>query len=739
MNNRLFVFVPALTFLLLGKASPSHHNQSDVYLLVLAPFRDQYVQPLWDGGHHLVPAVQLAVWEIQNRSDLLPGLNLKIIIANSGCDIHLQARLSQVEHVILGPRPLLGIVGPACSEAAVALAPLQNRVKSVQITVATTSLLDEHDKYPFTFGVVTSALIYVDAISTLMKDKGWNKVAVLYQIDREYHVLIYTDFLRRIPHDGIVFASGVTDTYIPLDEVFDSGARIVIVFASNERARKVMCLAYHKKLRFPAFQFIFTDRQPKNLIKQTSLGLIGGSYKCNKATMERSLSGSIFHNYDLSPISHDRRLESGEQYGTFLNNYIGALNEYSESINENLSLPNSEWYHPYYDSTWVIALSANACLAELQNETSMYRDCIHRNVYEIEFLGTTGTVKFNKTTGHSSTVIRISQVLNGTVDVGRYNAGAIMYSQQAGEFISDSFTPHVETVSLALSVIVGVMTVLALLCTIFFHAINVCKRHYHSIKATSPTLNHLVFTGCYSLILVVTMVNVQYAYPFTNTTISSVLCNADVWTLSVAFTLIFGTLAVKCWRLYCIFKHTFDKRTGALFTDKVLFTCVVLLLAIDVALLLIMTLVAGVEVKRTTTLDTSEEMPVLRSRTSCQYSWGYLVPLGVYKCLLASIVVFFSIHNRHIKITNFRHTRAVNILAYSLTIIFGLGVPMYFLLRDVSTNVALVVLSTLLLSMVYLCLILLFWSPSLPLLKQWFYCKISKRICSLLVDSLTCI
>lgn len=706
-------------------SSDQPDNQLDVYLLVLAPFSDQHIQPLWDGGHYLVPAVQLAVQEINNRTDLLEGFHLIMIVANSGCDIQLEARVSQVEHLILGPKRLIGVVGPACSEAATATASLQELLSSVQITTATSSILDSHDKYPFTFGSVASSRIYVDAIFTLMNDRGWERVAVLYQINRQYHVLTYNDFLKKLPSDYIVFASGITDTYMPLSEVFNSGARIVVVFASNGLARELLCLAHHKNLVFPSFQFIFTDRQSSRLITPTNVSSNRRLLNCSIATMERSINGSIYFNYDLSPLvsANDTLLVSGEQYDTFVERYMNELSEYSLAINQNLSSTASPWSHPYYDSTWALALSANACLPELSDD--IHHDCIHENMYAIKFRGTTGTVEFSNETGHASTIISITQVVSGNDDVlniGHYNAAVIMYEEE-GIFIEDSFEPHVDTVPLAISVFVGAMSILALVVTLFFHAINVFKRHYHSIKASSPTLNNLVFVGCYLLVAALTLFNVWSTYPFTSKTVGSVLCNATVWSLSIAYTLIFGTIGIKCWRLYRIFKHTFDSRTGSFFTNTALFGFVMTLLATNILILLIVTLVAPVKVKHSATLDTSEATPLMTSETYCQYSWGYFVPLALFKGLLATVVVFFAIHNRHIKLTDFRHTKAINILAYSLTLMFGLGVPLYIVLRVISFTYAFVVLCILILSMIYLSLFLLFFNPTLPLLKKWFCCK----------------
>lgn len=83
-------------------------------ILSLLPYPDPAAQPSWSEGPTLTIAAQIAVGlYINNRSDILPGYKVELVVGDSGCNLISKAAIA-TKSVILSPdKPVAGIVGPA--------------------------------------------------------------------------------------------------------------------------------------------------------------------------------------------------------------------------------------------------------------------------------------------------------------------------------------------------------------------------------------------------------------------------------------------------------------------------------------------------------------------------------------------------------------------------------------------------------------------------------------------------
>jgi len=73
-----------------------------LYLVSLLPYPDTRptLQPSWEEGPALMPAAELAVELINNRSDILSDYNIEMIAGDSGCDVTTKAVTAFVETVM---------------------------------------------------------------------------------------------------------------------------------------------------------------------------------------------------------------------------------------------------------------------------------------------------------------------------------------------------------------------------------------------------------------------------------------------------------------------------------------------------------------------------------------------------------------------------------------------------------------------------------------------------------------
>ena len=86
---------------------------------VFIPLPDANHAPVFDKGHSIIPAVQLAVEQINNRMDILPSYDINTLVQDSGCDKASTTAIgtvSVIRDLLPGRNGPLGFIGPACSE-----------------------------------------------------------------------------------------------------------------------------------------------------------------------------------------------------------------------------------------------------------------------------------------------------------------------------------------------------------------------------------------------------------------------------------------------------------------------------------------------------------------------------------------------------------------------------------------------------------------------------------------------
>ncbi|XP_019853743.1 PREDICTED: gamma-aminobutyric acid type B receptor subunit 2-like [Amphimedon queenslandica] len=88
--------------------------------------------------------------------------------------------------------------------------------------------------------------------------------------------------------------------------------------------------------------------------------------------------------------------------------------------------------------------------------------------------------------------------------------------------------------------------------------INIIYRNKKVIKLSSPYLNIVIIIGAMLFYLDIILFGMDEA--ILPTSVLNGLCMARVWIVVFAFTLLFGTLFAKTWRVYYIFHSSFHQR-----------------------------------------------------------------------------------------------------------------------------------------------------------------------------------
>ena len=734
----------------------SGDSNSTLYLLVLAPFPpnesdpDGLPAPQYRDGPALVPAVKLAVEHINNQSDILADYSLDYVLGQSGCQAIEQTVISFTRHIFHSENVhrFVGIIGPACSESALIVAglALESRRDIVQIAPTAVAPLLDNSTFTNTFRGLGSARVYADIALALMDDQRWTRVGALYEATRKFFSSIFNDFEEKIPEQQLVYSNGLDGEgrEVRLSEILDQRLRIIFVFAGRSLSRKLLCLAYKEDLVYPTYQWIFHHRELSNFWESTSFM----GWNCSLDDMKKATEGIILSLYsparrdDMITVANRTYDQYREQYVKYREEYVKELNAYGSNINISDLEPEVEYSNVYYDSVWALALSLNSSLPFLKEGTSntqgeLATSVIRQNLLEVDFEGMSGTIRFNSTTRASETSINDVFLIVPSNNssggpqkdlIGFYDpmVSNITEFQNHAGLISDKFDERLNHAGLGIGIFLLLVAIAMFLLVFILHVVNFIFCNEKSLKASSPSLNHLIFSGCYLLSVAIIFVLVAEIFvpsiheqniKRTVKVFYGVQCSVADWCYALAYSLIIGAVCAKQWRIYQIFSH-FRQGLQRSITDSSMIGLICVVVLLDV----IYSVVWSVVDPWTVELSDTFSVNVIDIKLTCrsEHTLTRLLVAGSVKGLLAVLAIFLATLNRHVHLKVYNETKAINILAYALILVNTVGGCMYALLPRESIWFFLIYVIVAFLD-VFLCMFLLFVLPIAPLIKRKFF------------------
>ena len=719
-------------------------DKATLNILALGPYPGR-IHPSWAGGPALIPAAQLAADLINNHSSLLPAYHLNIIPVDSGCnhigtlyvDIFEKLFLDAYHVSSLAGSSTVGIVGPGCSEATLNLAPLlvKNELNLMQISIATTPEINAADdsRYDNTFRTVSSALKFVDTFRSLLDQTKWRHFAVLYDQSRRYHTELYKEFKKHYD----IYSSGIEDFLLEgvFDTIHHDQIRVIFVFAGQEAARNILCVAYNKSKIFPTHQWIFTERSMSDFNESISVNHIS----CSKEEMMKALNGVILSEFQFERRDNDTELISS----ITLDDYEEKYDEYFErhlrerGIDEsNITVGAKQYALSYFDAVWALALSLNSSLEELDEQnltliqycynrsntcaSERIGDVIRAHIEALKFEGMSGTIEYdNETRSISPSIgVKVTQINSDHKAVllclhenQSMSCNTSFNNEMNVGIINDRFIPTIRKPPFGLGVFILIVAFVTLIAVAFLQLLFLYHSDKRSIKASSPALSNLIFSGNY-----ISLVGVL-SYTSKETFVESVhqkhvhygvLCSTVMWCNVFAITLVFGTLCVKTWRIYRIFGF-FRQGRVRYASDGILISFIVLLLLLDLVYLLAWNLITPWRISNDN--STSGDHVINLYTCNCDNLIYWLVPLVAYKGVLAVVVVYLSILIRRIKRKEFDFSKYMIALIYTLLLLYAIFIPMHILFITGIPLLSFLAQNVLALATVYASCVFLFLPP----------------------------
>lgn len=555
----------------------SGQKKSILHIIVLT--ENNPTEELLDSRH---VTVELAADLINNSSAILSGYEVRLSKRSSGCDDPPGLSPFLAATALLEPPPgqeccTIGIIGPTCSNSALLLGSLVGRdsFSSINIHTAWSSRLESHSSYPNSFGIAGSSSLLMRSAIQLIVMKNWKKVSVLYDNSHLYQPSLVRDSTL---HTNFTikeyFVSSHRLAYIPLAEV-KLESRIVFLFVGEELARKVLCLAYHTGMVFPAFQFLLAGTAFTSLERAVLFtAWNGNAYSCSPQQLSIALFQAVFINFQNIPKNHSAT-DYGQYFSSenFIGEFEGRLGRKNRTFQQ-LGNVDPATLH-YFDALWSLALAFHNSQLELGNNQSN-SSCdfcsrpkmLRKQILRLNFSGFSGQIHFSNSNGFVGRHVSLYQSTNkGVILLGTHDHKVSMLDTvEEGHFlpwkipVNDTFIT-LSVVPKPLAYICLIVTLAVLLLLIILHALTIFYRNKKTVKASSFKMLHLAYGGSYTLVLC----TVAYTSIEGFSKEYEIVATCYLWhvvnaSYTVGFTLIVSTLCLRTWRLYRIF--VFYKNPG---------------------------------------------------------------------------------------------------------------------------------------------------------------------------------
>ena len=675
-----------------------------LHLLTMLPFPNPIPQfdPSWNEGNKVLPALYLAMDQINNRTDLLPCHKLELVVVDGGCDIAATTAISSTMGLI-GETKVVGLVGPGCSTSALQTAQLLNRsaINLIQIHGGGSPLLEDRSEYPNSLGLLGSTQSFVDLSLALMKKTGWRNIAILFESNRVYYRSTKETFVASLNSNvSVLFTSSVFTTFYPLDGVRSSLARIVFVFTSPSHSLRIMCLAYHMGMIYPAYQWVIISRRLTDFVAENASLSDRITFKYSRRTytcslgslLNTALEGTFLLNYQIEPLSTNNRKYANTTFEKFLELY----NERADSYN----VTTTYWSYYFYDSVWAWARVLHQMTVDNSDIFNNFRygnrsltDAMLNEFYarDFEFEGMSGLISFNSSNGFYDRPSNLYQVVGGEEIHVAYNNGTSIVKLQPLEVVPDLVRTESSELHVALIVVFAIVQFVEFFATALLHVLTVVNRKEKSVRASSPNLSHFAFAGCYVLLVTLQLHSFIEIKIHSDEVAGAVCQTIWGWLLPIGFTLTIGTVTVRTWRLYRIFTHYLNP--GKLISNPALITMLVILLSLDITVAVVWTSIDPlrlVVVETSVRVGSANEL-VLDRLCQSQLGFGFqgyaiwIVIIMTIRFTLLIVMVVLSVLTRRIPNKSFA-TSSLRIFAYIFSGVLVLGFMLYYLIIFLNLN-----------------------------------------------------
>ena len=652
-----------------------------LYVLTLVPFPNPSNDGGWDRGLGTLPGALVAKDEINNRTGLLPGYHIELIVKNSeACSqTHASIGLNNLVKYTVSPpsHPVVAVAGLFCSSHTSILSPVAGHegYDLIQLSAANSPIFhDQFSSFSHLWRLLGSGSVYVDATMALMDRFNWSRIAILYDggsvLLRDISRLLQ-EVVQRSNNKSVIFFAEL-NKIIPSHleqlvlDIRDKQATVIFAALNAHQSTEILCKLAQKELIFPSYIWIRIT---------TNLNIITAyETDCTEEMLLRAQQGHIELQIE-DHIGDNVELVSGEKFSGYKEKYSESLLSVKDSYNTTIS-SDLTYSSLLYDQVWALALAINNSLPILKNRNlsidhysigqQQITNVIEEQFMKLNFQGASGRILFNDRRGVKAN-IKIYQV-NGSheVFIGTFvpqatsNSGVVYnLSLTIGRENVPDDRLSVVHISLPLSVSIllfcstGVVTVyitIILILLLYF-------RNTPEVKATSPYFSINIFLGCY-LVCLSTILSVMVHFAYSSEVLIALTVTSSVLG-DFGRNLYIVTLALKLLRILHIFK-TWRVKCHLIWKDAFLEVIVVILsFSAFINVLLFLPGQLGVEEDKFIEVRQVGDVVEIRIALVKVRMLAISISLSAFRALLLITVMIVAILSRKIDRKNFKDTKKV--------------------------------------------------------------------------------
>ncbi|KAI0215382.1 Gamma-aminobutyric acid type B receptor subunit 2 [Lamellibrachia satsuma] len=607
------------------------------------------------------------------------------------------------------PPTKIMLFGDACSHVTAPIAESSVWWNIWQLSYADTNpLLSNRKRYPNFFRTVPSDGDYNPARISFIRHFNWTRVGTLFQDASRgsaRYAYAHDNFIALLDKANItrVTQSFSTDPEPALKNLKGYDIRIIFGNFDAEMARKVFCAAVKEKMYGPSYTWMLLGDYPDRWWQVDD-----PTITCTPDQLREALDG--YFSTDVLRLS-----TSGRRTISTL-----TAAEYNKLYDSTRGGNYSKFHGYAYDGIWVIAKAIDTVIRENGGQYNLrdFRgESIQRALNDTDFEGVTGRVLFGN--GDRIGNLVYQQLQGGEMKtVGEYShlLGCLDFTKGRDITWRGVGPPRDGTViekqlvrvNLTIYVILCTIAGLGIVVAVSFLAINIRFRKHKYIKMSSPNLNNIITIGC-----VLTYTSV-FLLGTDSRLISSdsfhIMCAIRAWVLSFGFTLSFGAMFSKTWRVHAIFTNI--KLNKKVIKDYRLFFMVGVFLVVD-CLILGAWQSIDPPVRQVIYLQhevgesgaDKEIIPVVEFCIS-KHMTTWLGIIYAYKGLLLVFGCFLAWETRHVTIPALNDSKYIGMSVYNVVIICVSGVAVAAIIEN-DPNSAFLILSTFIIfcTTVTLCLV----------------------------------
>ncbi|KAG6465255.1 hypothetical protein O3G_MSEX015026, partial [Manduca sexta] len=505
-------------------------------------------------GRGVMPSVKLALDHVNEHDSVLRNYRLHMWWNDTECNAAVGVK-SFFDMMHSGPHKLM-LFGAACTHVTDPIAKASKHWHLTQLSYADTHPMFTKEAFPNFFRIVPSENAFNIPRIRLLQHFNWTRVGTIYQNEPRY-ALAHNRLLVDLDTNGFLIEetqSFATEVKTALAKLKEKDVRIILGNFNETWALKIFCEAYKLEMYGRAYTWLLLGTYSNKWWMRRA--------PCSKRNLTTALDTAILT--DLLPLS-----TTGEMTVSGI-----TAKDYQVEYDRRRGTEYSRFHGYTYDGIWAMALAIQtvAQRVKLKYKEKTVQDFRYRDkeweqlfldaLSNVTFEGVTGPVRFYDNERKASILLKQFQGDEvGEVKVGEYCAERDHLDLASGDtfkWIGKNppkdrtlrLIEHTQVNITIYSVLVS-CSVLGILLATGFLAMNIHYRNQRYIKMSSPHLNNLIIIGCMLTYLSVIFLGLDSS--LSSIGAFPVICTTRAWLLMAGFSLAFGAMFSKTWRVHSIF------------------------------------------------------------------------------------------------------------------------------------------------------------------------------------------